>query len=197
VTNNNGYWIGWLDLLTPSFTIALNHNQLQQLIINYRLRLAPFLNGLRVSSLLLRLTWFWFTNPSLLRMTSESLRTNDEQMNYVFPLYLRGEPNRDHYLQHFIYYPVPIRCCGNMPSEPLCSNCRLCGASLTADIRRSGVTSQYIYTWYIQKKPRVLSQNRKRMCPVWPSTIYIFIYFIYSVAIAMFCPYSVSVFKKC
>jgi hypothetical protein len=26
VTNNNGFWIGWLDLLTPSFTITLNHN---------------------------------------------------------------------------------------------------------------------------------------------------------------------------
>jgi hypothetical protein len=24
VTNNNGFWIGWFDLLTPSFTISLN-----------------------------------------------------------------------------------------------------------------------------------------------------------------------------
>jgi hypothetical protein len=29
MTNNNVFWIGWLDLLTPSFTISLNHNQLQ------------------------------------------------------------------------------------------------------------------------------------------------------------------------
>jgi hypothetical protein len=27
VTNNNGFWIGWLDLLTPSCTISFNHNQ--------------------------------------------------------------------------------------------------------------------------------------------------------------------------
>jgi hypothetical protein len=28
MTNNNGFWIGLLDLLTPSFTITLNYNQL-------------------------------------------------------------------------------------------------------------------------------------------------------------------------
>jgi hypothetical protein len=27
MTNNNGFWIGWLDLLTASFTITHNHNQ--------------------------------------------------------------------------------------------------------------------------------------------------------------------------
>jgi hypothetical protein len=42
VTNNNVFWIGWLDLLIPSFTVSLNHNQLQQLTIRYCLRLAPF-----------------------------------------------------------------------------------------------------------------------------------------------------------
>jgi hypothetical protein len=41
VTNNNGAWIAWLDLLTPSFTISFNHNQLQPFIINYCVRLAP------------------------------------------------------------------------------------------------------------------------------------------------------------
>jgi hypothetical protein len=34
VTNNNGFWIGWLDLLTASFAITRNHNQLQELTIN-------------------------------------------------------------------------------------------------------------------------------------------------------------------
>jgi hypothetical protein len=29
VTNNNGFCIGGLDLLTPSFTVTLNYNQLQ------------------------------------------------------------------------------------------------------------------------------------------------------------------------
>jgi hypothetical protein len=27
VTNNNGFWIGWLDLLTPSFTLNYNSSQ--------------------------------------------------------------------------------------------------------------------------------------------------------------------------
>jgi hypothetical protein len=27
VTNNNGFWIGWLDFLTPLITSALNYNQ--------------------------------------------------------------------------------------------------------------------------------------------------------------------------
>jgi hypothetical protein len=63
VTDHNGFWIGWLDLLTPSFTITLNYNNLQWLTINDCLRLALFLPGLRVSSLLLWLTCFWFTNP--------------------------------------------------------------------------------------------------------------------------------------
>jgi hypothetical protein len=34
VTNNDGFWIGWFDLLTISFTITCNHNQLQDLTIN-------------------------------------------------------------------------------------------------------------------------------------------------------------------
>jgi hypothetical protein len=34
VTNNNGFWIGWLDLLAASFTITRNHNQLQEVTIN-------------------------------------------------------------------------------------------------------------------------------------------------------------------
>jgi hypothetical protein len=42
VTNNNGFWTGWLELLTISFTFSLNHNQLQQLTINDCPRLAPF-----------------------------------------------------------------------------------------------------------------------------------------------------------
>jgi hypothetical protein len=39
-----------LDLLTLSFTVTLNYNQLQQLTINDCLRLALFFTGLRVSS---------------------------------------------------------------------------------------------------------------------------------------------------
>jgi hypothetical protein len=48
VTNNNGFWIGWLDLLPLQL-------QLQQIITvhNHWLRFAPFLTGLQVSSPLL------------------------------------------------------------------------------------------------------------------------------------------------
>jgi hypothetical protein len=48
MTNNNGFWIGSLDLLA----FLYNYNQLYQLTISDCLRLAPFLVGLRVSSLL-------------------------------------------------------------------------------------------------------------------------------------------------
>jgi hypothetical protein len=34
VTNNNRFWIGWLDLFTACFTITLNYNQLEQLTID-------------------------------------------------------------------------------------------------------------------------------------------------------------------
>jgi hypothetical protein len=34
VTNNNGYWIGWFDLLTGSLAIFLTHAQIQELTIN-------------------------------------------------------------------------------------------------------------------------------------------------------------------
>jgi hypothetical protein len=54
VTNNNGFWIGFID----AFTVALNYSKLPRLTQ----WLAPFLTGLRVSSLVLWLTWFWFTN---------------------------------------------------------------------------------------------------------------------------------------
>jgi hypothetical protein len=45
-----------------------NYNQLWQLTISDCLRLAPFLTGPRVSSLLLWLTWVWFTGRPLLQL---------------------------------------------------------------------------------------------------------------------------------
>jgi hypothetical protein len=66
-TNNNGFCIGWLDLLTPSFTLSLNYNQLLP-------RTGSILSGLRLSSVfychllvsvLLHSYFrndFWFTN---------------------------------------------------------------------------------------------------------------------------------------
>jgi hypothetical protein len=38
---------------------------------------------------------------------------------------------------------VPIRCCRNVPREPLSNNGRLWRVSLTACFRRSGIMSQY------------------------------------------------------
>jgi hypothetical protein len=48
VTNNNGFWIWWLGLLA----VLYNYTQLWHLSINDCLRLALFLAGLRVSSIL-------------------------------------------------------------------------------------------------------------------------------------------------
>jgi hypothetical protein len=79
MTKNNGFWIGWLDLLTPSFTINCNSSQSMTVI-----RLAPFLTGLRVSLLLLWLTWFWFKIQSLLRITAEWITTQSVQSQNYF-----------------------------------------------------------------------------------------------------------------
>jgi hypothetical protein len=72
------------------------HLHLQSLLItiDYCLRLAQFLTGLRVSSLLLWLIWFWFTNRSLhLRMTYESIRTMKNELRiWVWVLYYDRRP---------------------------------------------------------------------------------------------------------
>jgi hypothetical protein len=61
------------------------YNHLQQLTIDNCLRLAPFLSWLRMSSLLLWLTWFWFTNRSLLLRMTSHLRINhtSQSQSYV------------------------------------------------------------------------------------------------------------------
>jgi hypothetical protein len=93
MTNNNGFWIGWLDLLTPSSTVTLNYNQLQQLTIDDCLRLSPFLTGLRVYSLLLWLSsdlrigqfYEWGMKSHM----SSHLRTNHLRMATAFWLLFR------------------------------------------------------------------------------------------------------------
>jgi hypothetical protein len=63
VTYNNGFWIGWLDLLMPSFTITLNYSQLQQLTIS----LLP-----RTHSILVLLSQFFYSFwTQLLNLTTE------------------------------------------------------------------------------------------------------------------------------
>jgi hypothetical protein len=86
VTNNNGFWIGWLDLLALLYI----YSQLWPLTVNDCLRPAPFLPVLRVSFLLLWLTWLWFTSPFVVRsltFTSEQitlLRLNQsESESYI------------------------------------------------------------------------------------------------------------------
>jgi hypothetical protein len=99
VTKNNGFRIGWLDLLTPSCAITLNYNQLQQLIINLLPRTRSILILLSqfscnfwtaelpncllfLSSFYcdwlrsdLRATHFWFTNE--LRIMNDGSLTNE------------------------------------------------------------------------------------------------------------------------
>jgi hypothetical protein len=56
VTNNNGFWITWLDLLA----LLYNHNQLSQVAINGCLpRPIPYRTTDVFSSTVT--TWFWFT----------------------------------------------------------------------------------------------------------------------------------------
>jgi hypothetical protein len=68
VTNNNGFWIGLLDLLTPSFTITGNHNQFTLTHNKCVPKTHSILTGLRLSSTVL--TWFRVTLhlPSEIRM---------------------------------------------------------------------------------------------------------------------------------
>jgi hypothetical protein len=56
VTDNNGVWIGWLDLLTPSCTLARNHNKFtithnkpSAELAQFWSDLSPFWSGLRLA----------------------------------------------------------------------------------------------------------------------------------------------------
>jgi hypothetical protein len=114
VTNNNGFWIGWFDLLTPSFTITLNHNQFAAARNQWLPKTRLILTGLRLSSLLvfllLWLTWFRFINHSLLlygwipndagrmnlyvRLIHESLLMNDWMRSSEFKVLLQPTVSR-------------------------------------------------------------------------------------------------------
>jgi hypothetical protein len=139
-------------------TFFYNHSQ--QLTIDDCLRLAPFLPGLRVSSIVTDFILIYESVTS----TNDFSFTNESRINFAFlPFQLWVEPNRDHHFQQFLHYcrvlPLllkrvlisqqrfgfykPYRCCGNVPSESLSNNGRLCCASLTAHFRHSGVMPQY------------------------------------------------------
>jgi hypothetical protein len=115
VTNNNGFWFGWLDLLTPSNKIILNYNQLQQLTINDCLRLVPFLTGLRVSSLPLWLTWFWFTNRSLQPPVSAGLHSWTLNSTELLNSYECRMPNAEWRMKKWIRIWVWVLCYDRRP----------------------------------------------------------------------------------
>jgi hypothetical protein len=71
VTNNNGFWIGWLNLLV----FLYNYNHLWQLTINGCLQLVPFVTGPRVSSLPLRRITVHTLNCLERRLSDESSRS--------------------------------------------------------------------------------------------------------------------------
>jgi hypothetical protein len=79
MTYNNGFWIGWLDLLA----LLYNYSQLWQLTISVCLRLAPFLTGPRVSSLpLWRMTnKNSFPNEFLVFLSTAPALNNDSLTN--------------------------------------------------------------------------------------------------------------------
>jgi hypothetical protein len=99
VINNNGFWIVWLHLLTPSLNLSESkslstaHNQCPP-------KTRSILTGLRLSFLLvfllLWLTWFWFTNHLLLlheRIPNNGWRrTNHLRMNSYLVLLSTATP---------------------------------------------------------------------------------------------------------
>jgi hypothetical protein len=89
---NNEFWIGWLDLLTPSFMITLNYNQFtahNQWLT--KTRSIPYwtISVFFLVFLLLWLVWFWFTNYSFLvyewRLTYEWLPNEWIQSSSLLP----------------------------------------------------------------------------------------------------------------
>jgi hypothetical protein len=66
VTNNSEFWVGWLDLLTPSCILLTYSQSITTAHSQWLPKTRSILTGLRLSSLLvfllLSLTWFLFTN---------------------------------------------------------------------------------------------------------------------------------------
>jgi hypothetical protein len=117
------------------FYTALNYNLLQQLTTNDGLRLTPFFSSIVTDLVLI------YKSVTLSRMTSH-LRMN--LYGYVSTLY----NSRTNQIGLTISSSssvvlMLIRCCGNVPSEPLSSKGHLCCASQTAHFQRSDVMSQY------------------------------------------------------
>jgi hypothetical protein len=87
VTNNNGFWIGWLDLLTlfQSLLITINHSVIANLPASQITRTRSILiHVLRCTPSILIL-WLWFFHNSL--TTSELQLQFSNLPSYRFSLY--------------------------------------------------------------------------------------------------------------
>jgi hypothetical protein len=99
-----------------SFTVTLNYSQLQQFTVNDCLRLAPFCWTSAVFSSTVTDFVPIYESLTSSRMNSECRMTTHLRMNVFL---LPEGPNISHHLQHFLCHCVSIRCCGNVPSNPL------------------------------------------------------------------------------
>jgi hypothetical protein len=79
VTNNIGFWIGWLDLLTASFTITRNHNQLQYPTINLQPNSSSLTAEDSLHSRSSSTTDFWVLSLESWVLSLESYITTDDQ----------------------------------------------------------------------------------------------------------------------
>jgi hypothetical protein len=128
VTNNNGFWIGWLDLLALRLQlqpIITAHNQWP-----LTTRSIPYWTTRTFPSA--RLTLFSFTDRSLLLRlpwTTTVLWTNSDWLLLsvlTWPLFITsGEPNRDHLIKQLVAILLLFVFCPllqNVFYEPLSSN---------------------------------------------------------------------------
>jgi hypothetical protein len=122
-----------------SFTIPLNYNQLQRLTIN-------LLSRTRV-----------LMCPPFISSGRTEVRSSLPTVLLLLCAY--SLPRKCVNFEATLWFPHAISCCGNVLSEPLSSNGRLCSASLTAELWRSGVMSHYV--WPIRTKMKfALHQSR-------------------------------------
>jgi hypothetical protein len=172
MTNNNGFWIRWLNLLK----FLYNCNQLWQLTINDCLRLAPFLAGLHVSSLLhgwhgsdFRVGHFFsFRCPpvntpqlktQLLNCLLNSFANESLEFTNELSFITSGEANRGHNTEHFMILslvsvaaetiePLPSKWASASVAIPypceLLLNLRWHKNVLTEPLTTNGHSSQYI-----------------------------------------------------
>jgi hypothetical protein len=100
VTDKNGFWIGWLNLLA----LLYNYNQLRQLTINNCLRLAPFITGVFSTVTTHERRIHAHTLNCLERPLSDESLLNDSHVSSLF--ITSAEPNRGHHLEQLVYFVI-------------------------------------------------------------------------------------------